>query len=145
MTSHPRTLLLALSLLLAVAILLPLPALAAPPGQDPPAEPPTASEFIADTSATQPEFSALPDIALLPHVGEIDPPPAPLLLAPQDGEIVTGVSHPPLGLPTLKWAPVAVPAVYHIQLANNEGFTAPLISTLTPTATQRASTTLTRR
>ncbi len=111
----------ALPLLIVLAILQPLPAYAAAPRQDPPTEPPAESTFVADVSATQPDFSALPDLAPVNAATEVEPPPAPLPLSPIDGELVTGVSAPPLGLPTLIWQPISVPANYHLQLADNAG------------------------
>jgi hypothetical protein len=92
------------------------------PSQEPPNDPPIGAESTLDESATRPDFSALPELAVAAVATPVEPPPAPLLIAPADGAQTTGLSHPPLGLPTLIWQPVSTPANYHVQLANNDGF-----------------------
>lgn len=59
-------------------------------------------------------------------------PLAPALLAPGHGEVTTGITHPPLGIPLLRWAAVDQAALYHVQLtpAQVDGacdFTAPTL------------------
>ncbi len=111
----------ALPLLLVCAILLPNPAYAAPLAQNPPDTLPGDPPLAANEHADLADFAALTDLAQAPFAVPVEPQPAPVLLAPADGAVVTGLSHPPLGLPTLIWQPAAVPAMYHLQIANNAG------------------------
>ena len=46
----------------------------------------------------------------------------PTLLSPPDGARTTGASDPPIGLPTLRWAPVPGATRYHVQLSPSAGF-----------------------
>lgn len=64
-------------------------------------------------------------------------PPAPLLVAPPDGAVTTGVSHPPLGIPLLDWNPAPQALLYHVQVAAAQpggacDFSAPAVDSDTP-------------
>ncbi len=56
------------------------------------------------------------------------PPDAPALLSPVDGELVTGATHPPLGVPTLTWQSVISATTYQVQVSTSSGFATTLIS-----------------
>jgi hypothetical protein len=58
---------------------------------------------------------------------EEEAPEAPLLLLPADGERTTGESHPPLGMPTFVWSPVAEATKYQIQISVSSGFAATVL------------------
>lgn len=48
--------------------------------------------------------------------------PAPEILGPDDGIVSTGVTHPPVGVPRLSWAPVAGAERYHVEISTTAGF-----------------------
>ncbi|MCC9078013.1 fibronectin type III domain-containing protein [Litorilinea aerophila] len=64
---------------------------------------------------------------------EVDPtaPEAPQLLAPQDGAVTTGQSHPPLGVPVLQWTPVADATRYRVQVSESAAFADPVVEKTT--------------
>ncbi len=51
----------------------------------------------------------------------------PTLLSPLDGAVTSGVTHPPIGLPILRWAPVTGATRYHIQLSTSAGFASTVV------------------
>lgn len=55
-------------------------------------------------------------------------PDAPILLSPAEGELVTGVTHPPLGVPTLTWQAVSSATMYQVQISTSSGFSINLVS-----------------
>lgn len=58
-------------------------------------------------------------------------PEPPLLLLPTDGAITTGISDPPLGIPTLSWQAVTDATKYQIQISVSSGFATTVVSTET--------------
>ena len=50
------------------------------------------------------------------------PAAPPGLINPADGSITTGLSDPPLGLPTTRWQAVPGASKYHIQISSSAGF-----------------------
>ncbi len=46
----------------------------------------------------------------------------PTLVSPVDGTTTTGVSDPPVGVPTFKWARVTGATLYHLQVSASAGF-----------------------
>ena len=55
-------------------------------------------------------------------------PEAPALVAPAEGALVTGVTHPPLGVPTLTWTTVLSATGYQVQISTSSGFGTTLVS-----------------
>ena len=58
-------------------------------------------------------------------------PDAPTLEAPLEGALVTGVTHPPLGVPTLSWTTVLSATGYQVQISTSSGFGTTVVSTET--------------
>jgi hypothetical protein len=54
-------------------------------------------------------------------------PAAPALLTPLDGTRTTGVTDPPLGVPTLVWEPVVGATRYQVQISASSGFAATVV------------------
>lgn len=46
----------------------------------------------------------------------------PTLLMPEDNAVVTGLTHPPVGMPTLQWVPVAGATRYNVQVSASVAF-----------------------
>ncbi|HHY55650.1 MAG TPA: hypothetical protein GYA08_09455 [Chloroflexi bacterium] len=55
-------------------------------------------------------------------------PEAPTLMAPAEGELVTGATHPPLGVPTLTWTTVLSATGYQVQISTSSGFGATVVN-----------------
>ncbi len=51
----------------------------------------------------------------------------PVLISPPDGSTATGVTDPPLGMPTLRWQAVSGATKYHIQISSSAGFASPIV------------------
>jgi len=57
---------------------------------------------------------------------------APVPLLPVDGTETTIHNYPPLGIPTVTWAPVEGAATYKVEFSNSIGFTTVIHSNITP-------------
>lgn len=55
------------------------------------------------------------------------PAAPPVLISPPDGSATTGLSDPPLGLPTTRWQAVPGATRYHIQISASAGFASPIV------------------
>ena len=55
-------------------------------------------------------------------------PETPVLVAPAEGELVTGLTHPPLGVPTLTWQTVISATAYQVQISKVSGFGTTVVS-----------------
>jgi hypothetical protein len=58
-------------------------------------------------------------------------PDAPLLVAPTNMAITTGLTDPPLGVPTLAWEPVTGATNYQVQISVSSGFAATVVDATT--------------
>jgi hypothetical protein len=54
--------------------------------------------------------------------GTATAPDPPLLLTPAEGELTTGATHPPLGVPMLTWQSVISATTYEVQVSASSGF-----------------------
>jgi len=59
------------------------------------------------------------------------PPDAPVLVTPPEAAQTTGVTDPPLGIPTLTWAPVERATRYQVQVSVSSGFAATVVDATT--------------
>ncbi|MGL4648308.1 MAG: hypothetical protein ACRC1H_02775, partial [Caldilineaceae bacterium] len=141
-TPRPRRAQAAFSLLLTAALLLslaPAPAIGAPPAQAGPVitpiDPATEAGDPTPVGADGATVDAAATAALLnsPDGAEpnlpapiVEPPAAPVPLAPTGEATTTGLSHPPLGLPTLIWTTVPGASLYQLQVDRDGGFGDPL-------------------
>ena len=55
----------------------------------------------------------------------------PTLTAPAEGELTTAISDPPLGVPSLRWEPVAGAVKYEVQVSKSMGFATTLVAQVT--------------
>ena len=55
-------------------------------------------------------------------------PDAPALLAPGNTAVTTGVTDPPLGVPTLAWSPAVGATKYQVQISVSDGFASTVVS-----------------
>jgi len=55
-------------------------------------------------------------------------PDTPLLVAPTNTALTTGVTDPPLGVPTLVWDPVSGATKYQVQIGVSDGFASTVVS-----------------
>jgi hypothetical protein len=69
--------------------------------------------------------AAASDAPALPAAAPLAEPP--VLVSPIDGATTTGISDPPLGVPTLEWAPVTGATLYHVQVSASAGFATVII------------------
>jgi hypothetical protein len=66
-----------------------------------------------------------------PTAGDAYTPDAPTLVAPAEADLITGLTHPPLGIPTLSWTRVISASGYQVQISTSSGFGATVVSTET--------------
>jgi hypothetical protein len=64
-----------------------------------------------------------------PTATPIVPPSPPTLTLPAEGELTTGATNPPLGMPTFAWSLPAGANLSHLQVSNTAGFSVLLIDT----------------
>ncbi|MCX6049530.1 MAG: hypothetical protein NT075_30900, partial [Chloroflexi bacterium] len=87
--------------------------------------------LLAAIIETQPLQAAnvVPQPAQAPDAGQATG--VPVLLSPEDNAVTTGVTNPPVGVPSLVWSTVADATKYNVQISLSAGFASTVIDVTT--------------